>query len=113
MAVSFSGGEAVTDDELKAIRKTLDFNYRMTKQQHPDWGLPEDWELVSGHRTQQYEYEVCRECKGDGEWDLYNEDGTFSEHWVCPGCGGVGSVSTGIPIPGRYMYQFGWYVTVP
>lgn len=112
MAVELVTDAAVpTEDEMAAARKMVAFNFKMTREAHPDWGLTY-YEFVSGPAVQVWEYGECPQCHGDGSWEQHGQNG-FEEMYSCPQCDGLGMVPTRLADPPRWKHPFGWYTLAP
>jgi hypothetical protein len=89
---------------VEQARAMLEFNYRRTREEHPDRGLPESgWEFIANRLPPQpvYETVACPICRGEG--------GT--PEFTCVSCGGYGLVTTGrLADPPRWLHTFGWYI---
>ena len=102
----------VSDEMIATAKRMLAFNYLRTKDAHPEWELPPEWEFVIGPVHPAYDYEVCGACHGDGkwwEWEMENDD--IGGEVACQECDGEGWVIVGLKDPPRWKHSFGWYVT--
>lgn len=95
--------EVAPADVVDKARNILDFNYQATKKEHPDWPLPETYELVVGAIHPVWEYEDCPVCQGR----MYYGD----LEWECVSCD-MGKVPYRLAEPPRWKHTFGWYVKV-
>ena len=112
MVQTFTGAPEVDDLLFKEMRRILSFNYEATRAAHPEWNLPDDWALVIGPVTRQWDYEDCSICHGDGQWSVYGEEGEYEGEHVCQPCDGKGMIAVRLSDPPRWVHSFGWHVVV-